>query len=42
MKARAANYQGIVVEGDVPLGARIKVKITGSNPFYISGRVETQ
>ncbi|NMC11161.1 MAG: tRNA (N(6)-L-threonylcarbamoyladenosine(37)-C(2))-methylthiotransferase [Methanothrix sp.] len=42
MKARAANYQGIVVEGDVPLGAYIKVKITGSNPFYISGRVQDE
>lgn len=42
MKARAANYQGIVVDGDVPLGACIKVKITRSNPFYISGRVETR
>jgi len=42
MKARAANYQGIVVEGDAHLGACIKVKITGSNPFYISGRVENE
>jgi len=42
MKARAVNYQGIVVEGDVPLGAYIKVKITESNPFYISGRVQDE
>jgi threonylcarbamoyladenosine tRNA methylthiotransferase CDKAL1 len=39
MKARAANYLGIVVEGNPKLGSSIKAKVTGSNPFFISARV---
>ena len=38
MKARAANYLGIVVEGNPKLGSSIKAEVTGSNPFYISAR----
>ena len=40
MKARAKNYLGIVVNGRPkhwdPL---VKVKMTKSNPFYVSGHV---
>lgn len=39
MKARAENYQGIVVEGNPRLGSIIKVLVTASNPFFISGQL---
>jgi threonylcarbamoyladenosine tRNA methylthiotransferase CDKAL1 len=39
MKARAKNYLGIVVPGDLSLGSLIKVKVTASNPNYLSGHV---
>jgi threonylcarbamoyladenosine tRNA methylthiotransferase CDKAL1 len=38
MKARTMNYTGIVIEGKPKLGSTIKVKVTGSNAFYLSGR----
>lgn len=38
MKARAANYLGIVVEGNPKLGSSIRAKVTGSNSFFISAR----
>lgn len=37
VKARAANYLGIVVHGNPALGSSIRVKITASNPYYLSG-----
>jgi MiaB-like tRNA modifying enzyme len=39
MKARAENYQGIVVEGNPRLGSFIDVLVTASNPFFISGKL---
>jgi threonylcarbamoyladenosine tRNA methylthiotransferase CDKAL1 len=41
MKARAKNYLGIVVLGDPELGSSIKVKVTTSNPNFLSGHVLT-
>jgi threonylcarbamoyladenosine tRNA methylthiotransferase CDKAL1 len=41
MKARAKNYLGIVVLGDPELGSSIKVKVTASNPNFLSGHVLT-
>ena len=39
VKARAANYLGVVVVGEkIPLGSRLMVEITGCNSFYVSGR----
>ena len=39
VKARAANYLGVVVVGEnIPLGSRVMVEITGCNSFYVSGR----
>jgi threonylcarbamoyladenosine tRNA methylthiotransferase CDKAL1 len=38
MKARAMNYAGIVIEDKPTLGSTIKVKVTGSNAFYLTGR----
>lgn len=38
MKARAGNYLGIVVNGTPGLGSSIKVKVTGSNPFFVWAR----
>jgi MiaB-like tRNA modifying enzyme len=37
MKARAKNYQGIVVKGNPLLGSFIDVLVTTSNPFFLSG-----
>ena len=37
MKARAANYAGIVVGGAPPLGSLCEISIVGSNPFYLNG-----
>ncbi len=38
VKARAANYLGVVVVGEnIPLGSRVMVEITGCNSFYVSG-----
>lgn len=37
MRARATNYLGIVVHGSQELGSFIKVKVGGSNPFYLIG-----
>ncbi len=38
MKARAANYLGVVVEEEVPLGSEVTVKISGFNSHYVSGK----
>jgi len=40
MKVRAKNYLGIVVNDRPKIGSFVKVKITDSNPFYVSGRLE--
>lgn len=37
MKARSANYTGIVVPGALKLGCWRKVRIIRSNPFYLEG-----
>lgn len=37
MKARSANYAGIVIYGAPRLGSVCKVDIVGSNPFYLKG-----
>jgi len=37
MKARSANYTGIVVSGAPDLGSLCKIRIMGSNPFYLDG-----
>jgi threonylcarbamoyladenosine tRNA methylthiotransferase CDKAL1 len=37
MKARAANYLGIVVYGNPVPGSSIRVKITASNSYYLTG-----
>jgi tRNA A37 methylthiotransferase MiaB len=39
MKARAENYLGIVVKGGPKLGSIIRVVVTDSNPFYVSGHL---
>ena len=41
MKARAKNYMGIVVHGAPALGSFIRVKVTASNPNFLSGKVLT-
>ena len=41
MKARAKNYMGIVVHGTPALGSFIRVKVTASNPNFLSGQVLT-
>ena len=40
MKARAKNYLGIVINDRPKMGSFIKVRITDSNPFYVSGSLE--
>ncbi len=40
MKARAKNYLGIVINDRPKMGSFVKVRITDSNPFYVSGRLE--
>ena len=40
MKARAKNYLGIVINDRPKTGSCVKVRITDSNPFYVSGRLE--
>lgn len=37
MKARAANYLGMVVYGNPVMGSSIHVKITASNSYYLTG-----
>jgi tRNA A37 methylthiotransferase MiaB len=37
MKARAENYLGIVVKGRPIPGPIVRVAVTDSNPFYVSG-----
>ena len=37
MKARSANYAGIVIYGAPPLGSVCKVDVVGSNAFYLKG-----
>jgi MiaB-like tRNA modifying enzyme len=37
MKARSANYTGIVVSGAPDLGSLCKIRIVGSNSFYLIG-----
>ena len=39
MKARAENYLGIVVKGRSKLGGIIRVAVTDSNSFYVSGHL---
>lgn len=41
MKARAENYLGIVVKGRPEPGSIVRVEVTDSNPFYVSGHVVT-
>ena len=41
MKARAENYLGIVVTGRPKPGSIVRIVVTDSNPFYVSGRVVT-
>lgn len=38
MKARADNYLGIVIKGRPKPGSTVRVAVTNSNPFYVSGR----
>lgn len=38
MKARAANYLGIVVKGNPLLGSSIRIKVTKANPFFVLGK----
>lgn len=42
MKARATNYTGIVIDGNPALGRIVKVMVTGTNSFYVIGRVLPQ
>jgi hypothetical protein len=37
MKARSANYTGIVVSGAPNLGSSCKIRIREANPFYLEG-----
>jgi tRNA A37 methylthiotransferase MiaB len=37
MKARSANYVGIVVSGAPELGSFCQIKIQGANSFYLDG-----
>jgi threonylcarbamoyladenosine tRNA methylthiotransferase CDKAL1 len=37
MKARAANYLGIVINGTPPLGSFIKIKVVDIKPFFVCG-----
>jgi threonylcarbamoyladenosine tRNA methylthiotransferase CDKAL1 len=37
MKARSANYTGIVIYGAPRLGSLCKVDVVSSNPFYLKG-----
>ncbi len=37
MKARSANYAGIVIYGAPPLGRLCRIDVVGSNPFYLKG-----
>jgi threonylcarbamoyladenosine tRNA methylthiotransferase CDKAL1 len=37
MKARSANYTGIVVSGAPNLGSSCKIRIREANPFYLDG-----
>ena len=39
MKARTENYAGVVIRGSPPLGSLHRTKITGSNPFYLTGMI---
>ncbi len=41
MKARADNYVGIVVKGRPKLGSIVRIAVTDSNPFYVSGHLLT-
>jgi threonylcarbamoyladenosine tRNA methylthiotransferase CDKAL1 len=41
MKARAENYLGIVVKGRPKPGSIVRVVVTDSNPFYVSGQMVT-
>jgi MiaB-like tRNA modifying enzyme len=37
MKARTANYTGVLIQGAPTLGSLQRVRITGFNPFYLAG-----
>jgi threonylcarbamoyladenosine tRNA methylthiotransferase CDKAL1 len=37
MKARTANYTGIVISGAPDLGSLCQIRITEANPFYLKG-----
>ncbi len=39
MKARSANYLGIVLSGATHLGCQCNISIVGSNPFYLIGHL---
>ncbi|MGA9097745.1 MAG: TRAM domain-containing protein, partial [Methanotrichaceae archaeon] len=41
-KARSCNYAGIVIAESLRLGSKLSVKITGSNPFYLTGCAQTR
>ena len=42
MKARSANYAGIVIYGAPRLGSMCKVDIVGSNSFYLKGLLDQE
>ncbi|MFA7375531.1 MAG: hypothetical protein WCZ26_09030 [Methanothrix soehngenii] len=37
MKARSANYAGIVIPGALDLGRWCQIKIMETTPYYLSG-----
>ncbi|MFB3766504.1 MAG: tRNA (N(6)-L-threonylcarbamoyladenosine(37)-C(2))-methylthiotransferase [Methanotrichaceae archaeon] len=41
-KARSCNYAGIVIAGSPRLGSKLRVIVTGSNPFYLIGSAQTR
>ncbi len=42
MKARAMNYMGVVIKGKPILGSTVRIMVTGSNAFYVTGRALPQ
>jgi len=41
VKARSANYTGIVIPGALDLGSWCRIKITKTNPYYLSGILQS-
>jgi threonylcarbamoyladenosine tRNA methylthiotransferase CDKAL1 len=39
MKGRTENYTGVVIKGSPPLRSLHRIKITGFNPFYLTGAI---